>query len=187
MLSWYQIYIYGKCPQVGLNDRTVFTFSNNHVEPRAERVQCHSNIRNLLHHPAAAAPDRTQDTMFSPVGCKKSCCWVRPGGRGWSSSPCPFSLQLAEHFTARSPQECSRLGFLRDIRFYCSADAISVPPCLAAMQRGNKCFRYPQERDLVGGSWRRRVTQTDQQETEQQRSRRRGEGERHSSWDNTDR
>lgn len=145
------------------------------------------NIRNLLHHPAAAAPDRTQDTMFSPVGCKKSCCWVRPGGRGWSSSPCPFSLQLAEHFTARSPQECSRLGFLRDIRFYCSADAISVPPCLAAMQRGNKCFRYPQERDLVGGSWRRRVTQTDQQETEQQRSRRRGEGERHSSCDNTDR
>lgn len=64
-------------------------------------------------------------------------------GRGWSSSRVPFHCSWLGILRPRSTQECSRLGFLRDIIFYCTRDTISVSPCLAAMWCGNKCLHSP--------------------------------------------
>lgn len=76
---------------------------------------------------------------------------VRPRVKAAAAPRVPFHCSWLGVLLPRTTQECSRLGFLGDIRFYCHADAISVPPCLAAMQRGNKCLRFPRER-VVGRS-----------------------------------
>lgn len=91
---------------------------------------------NLLHHLAAAAPGRTQYTMFSPAGWKRSPCWVRPGVGAGAAPRLSFHCSWLTILLPRSARECSRLGFLLDIMFYCSTEAISVSPCLADMQCG---------------------------------------------------
>ncbi len=120
---------------------------------RVFSAQCNSwsTSHNLLHHPTLTVPDQTQYTMFSPVGRKKSPCWVRPGVEAGAAPRVPFHCSWLRILLPRSTQECSRLGFLGDIMFYSTTDTISAPPCLAAMQRGNKCLRSPWGR-LVGVS-----------------------------------
>lgn len=121
---------------------------------RCVRCQVSFIEYNLLNHPSSTVPDQTQYTMFSTAGWKKSPFWVSPRVEAGAALRVHFHCSWLRILLPRSTQECSRLGFLRDIMFYSTSDAISVRPCWAAMQRGNKCLCSPWER-LVAGSWRR--------------------------------
>lgn len=104
------------------------------------------NWVHLLHHFASPVPDRTQYTMFSPVGWKKSSCWVRQGVETGAAPRVPFHCSWLKILLPTRAQECSRLGFPRDIMFYCiPSDTISVSPCLAAMQQWQQVFTFAPE------------------------------------------
>lgn len=152
-------------------------------ETRAERVQCHSWRTSEI-----------SCIILQPLQIRhRTLCFLRWDVRGALAG----SGQGVEAGAARRvPFHCSWLRILlpqvrRNVHvlvFWGTLGFIAPRTpflSLLVMQRGNKCFHYPQERDLVGGSWRRRVKQTDQQESEQQRAR--GEGQRHRSCNNTDR
>lgn len=117
---------------------------------RVLSVQAHSRVHHLTSpdHSASTVPDQTLYTMFSPARRKKSPCWVRPRVKAGAAPRVPFHCSWLRILLPRSGHECSRLGFLRDIMFYCM-DAISGSPCLAAMQRGNKCLHFPPRGRLV--------------------------------------
>lgn len=105
---------------------------------RVLSVQCHS------HHKISFIILQPQLQIgHGALGRKKSPCWVRPGVEAGTAPSVPFHCSWLWILLPRCTQQCSRLGFLKDIRFYCTADAISVPPCLAALQRSNKCLPPP--------------------------------------------
>lgn len=118
--------------------RTVVTLCLCMCAERVLSVQCHS------HHKISFIILQPQLQIgHGALGRKKSPCWVRPGVEAGTAPRVPFHCSWLWILLPRCTQQCSRLGFLKDIRFYCTADAISVPPCLAALQRSNKCLPPP--------------------------------------------
>lgn len=118
--------------------RTVVTLCLCMCAERVLSVQCHS------HHKISFIILQPQLQIgHGALGRKKSPCWVRPGVEAGTAPSVPFHCSWLWILLPRCTQQCSRLGFLKDLRFYCTADAISVPPCLAALQRSNTCLPPP--------------------------------------------
>lgn len=122
--------------------RTVVTLCLCMCAERVLSVQCHS------HHKISFIVLQPQLQIgHGALGRKKSLCWVRPGVEAGTAPRVPFHCSWLWILLPRCTQECSRLGFLKDIRFYCTADAISVPPCVAALPPGRQDAEEEEEEE----------------------------------------